>query len=883
MYSIGVPRRIFSLRSLGILGRLGILGLLGFMVCSAVAASEVPALNSEAAAGRPLTEVLLELHRQGLDLLFTSQTVRPEMVVSEVPPGAPSRRLLETLLHPFGLTTQDGPGETLIVISQPGAGPGSGIHGQVREIRTGRPLEDVQILIPGSSFTAISGAEGRFTLAEVPPGTYTLEARRPGFVVEQTDDFVMPPWGVAHATLELLRTPLSLDKVVVTPSQISLLRSDPVPALALSRDEIAALPHLGDDLFRTMTLLPGASGNELTAQFHIRGGRTDEVMVVLDQLELIEPFHLKDFLNAFSIIAPKAIAEVDLILGGFPAQFGDRMGGVLNMKTSVRSGDYRTHLAISVLGAQAGSSGNFSKDRGHWLTVSRFGFPEVFLSYLNDNERPRYWDLFTKVELEVTPSHRFSARILHADDTFDIRVRTREEGEVDTERVDTDYQSSYGWLTHQGLLSSRLLVDTVLSRGNVERDRHSVETEGEDDGFVLDDLRSLDVTGLKQEWSFQPSNRRYWSWGFDLRRLETDFDYFNFRELDDPLAAIRFEPRSGTRTFRRVLRDDQGGGYISSRLRLGRSVTAEVGLRYDQHTITDDKDTSPRLNIALALDETSVLRGSWGYFFQSQRPYELGIEDGETEFLPSERTELFALGYEKIFRRGATLRLDAYHREVRDPRLRYENIFEPITSFPEIEPDRIRIVPERSTSRGVEFFYRFQRRPRFNGWIGYTYSRVEDRISGRDVPRSLDQPHALKVDLDIRVNPHWTLNLAFRYHTGWPTTAIGAALASAPGEDEADDDEDDLPLVPTAVFGPLNAERLAGYHRLDLRASRQWQINKGKLSFFLDLQNLYDRENVAGQDVDLKFEIAEGEGVNLIPVEERWGGFLPSIGIKWEF
>lgn len=857
--------------------------------------------DEPAFTGRPLVEALLELQGQGLELLFTSKVVRPEMIVPREPQGATPRLRLEDLLHLFGLTTRDSPGGTLVVVSRPGAGPGSGIHGEVREVRSKRPLEGVQVLLTGTRYEAATGPEGRFTLPGVPPGTYRLVARRPGFVVEQRDAFEVPPWGVTDVSLELLRTPLSLDEVVVTPSLITLLKSDPVPALALQRDEIIALPHLGDDLFRALTLFPGTSANELTAQLSIRGGRADEVLIMLDQLELIEPYHLQDFLNAFSIIAPKAIAEVDLILGGFPAQFGDRMGGVLDMKSTRPSAHHRSHVAASVLGAQAGSAGSFADGKGQVLGVGRYGFPRVFLNYLGDQERPQYWDLFGKVELQAAPSHLFGVRLLEANDSFELFTQE----DPDTEMADTDYRSSYAWATHQGLVGPRLLADTVLSQGRVQRDRHSVETMEEDDGFVLDDTRVLDVTGLKQDWSFQPSENQYWRWGFDVRRLEIEYDYFSFRQLDDPLAPLRFEPRSGTRDFERTFRDDQYSGYLSDRLRLGRRLTAELGARYDQHTITGDKDLSPRFNLVFALGESSTLRTAWGYFFQSQRPYELSVEDGETQFQPSERTELFAIGYEKVLRRGATLRLEAYHRDIRDPRRRYENVFEPISSFPEIEPDRVRIVPERSTSRGIEVFLRSRRGGRVSWWVNYAYSRVEDEIGGRDVPRSIDQPHALNFDLEFRLSPMWTANLAFRYHTGWPTTAVTGRLVPVPagdpmeeGEEAGDEDEagegdegdiDDggegpqPAFEPVPVFGPLNAERLPDYHRLDLRLSRQWKLGKGRVSLFFDFQNLYNRKNIAGQDVELEFGVGEDGSVSLIPVEERWGGFLPSVGIEWEF
>ncbi|MCG8459960.1 MAG: hypothetical protein MI919_27075, partial [Holophagales bacterium] len=117
------------------------------------------------------------------------------------------------------------------------------------------------------------------------------------------------------------------------------------------------------------------------------------------------------------------------------------------------------------------------------------------------------------------------------------------------------------------------------------------------------------------------------------------------------------------------------------------------------------------------------------------------------------------------------------------------------------------------------------------------------------------------------------LNLAWRYHTGWPTTEVsGVARVSDDGEEE---------LVP--AFGPFQAERLPVYHRLDLRLSREWQRPRGVLGFFLEIQNVYDRRNVAGFDEDFEFRRRPDGSIEVIEIEEPWGGFLPSFGITWEF
>ena len=859
--------------------KLSIRLFLGFLIAAgpALEAGEPSRLQDRSVlVGLSLTEALLTLQDRGLRIAFTSQVVRPEMRVHSEPAGDTLTEVLDELLRPHGLKAEAHEEGLFVVL--PGPPAVTGFEGVARIRPSHQPLGGVRILVPSADIEKVTDENGRFAVSDMRPGRYTIEAHLPGFVVERRADVEIESGLVRQISFDLEPAPVPLDEIVVTPSQVSLLRSDPVASLSFSRDEILALPHLGDDLFRALTLLPGTTGAEVSAEIHVRGGRSDEVLILFDNLEVYEPYHVKDFSNLLSIFAPQAIAEVDLILGGFPAQYGDRMGGVLQMNT-VRPDAGKSRLGASIYTAQAGNSGYYPEGRGSWLAVARYGSFELVRDYLDEEEKPRFWDVFGKTTHQLNPSHQVSFQVLHADDELAFDIPSDEEG--DSAAAMNNYGNSYAWINHQGLLSSKLFVNSGIYVGQVRRDRFTEEAEVEGDGFFVRDRRRLDVYGLKQDWTLTAAAQderspfgHFLQWGFDMRSLETEYDYVNERELEDPLGGdIRFNPRTGMTVFQEVLEGEQYSVYASDRVRLAAPLTLEMGLRYDEQTITKDRDLSPRVNLVYAFNAASTLRAAWGHYFQSQRVYELQVEDGDTQFSSAERTEAFLLGFEYVFRGGTTLRVNAYDRDIRNPRRRYENVFEPISKFPEVEPDRALIAPARSTSRGIELFVRGSAGPRLDWWVGYAYARVKDEIDGRDVPRGIDQPHTFNVDFSWRATANWTVNVAWRYHTGWPTTAIGAEIEEG--------DEGELEVVP--VFGPFNAERLPDYHRLDLRASRQWQFKRGSLTFFVELQNLYDRANQAGIDVDLEFELLPNGEIMAVPETEAWGGFLPSFGIDWEF
>jgi hypothetical protein len=333
-------------------------------------------------------------------------------------------------------------------------------------------------------------------------------------------------------------------------------------------------------------------------------------------------------------------------------------------------------------------------------------------------------------------------------------------------------------------------------------------------------------------------------------------------------------PRPDEVAFDGVLRGDHAGAWASDRLQLFDRLSAEVGVRWDDYEATDETLWSPRLNVAWRLDDVSVVRAAWGRFFQSQRPYELQVEDGESALFPAELSEHSVLGYEAVFGgRGAGLqgvRVELFRRDIDDPRPRYENLLEPLEFLPEVEPDRVRITPEWSDTEGVELLVRARAGARLDGWLAYSYARAEDRIDGDRVPRSLDQPHAATLGADFRLSARSSLVAAWRYRSGWPTTPVGSVLLPDP------DDPDELENV--LVFGRLNSEQLGVYHRLDLRASHRVPLSRGSLLLFLDVQNVYNRANDAGFDVTIDDETGE-----ITQEAEAWPGIFPSMGVVWEF
>jgi len=808
-------------------------------------------------------------------------------VVAEEPTATAPREILDEILEPVGLDVREGPEAVLIVVAgRARTTPASVVvAGEVVRRSDGTPIAGARVIVGDDGPETLTDAEGRFSLSDLRPGIHRLRVEAKGFLERAVERVAADASHAASVRVELDPSPFVEDSIVVQPSRLSLLYPRPESLLALARDEIEQLPHLGDDLFRAISLLPGAVANDVTAQFSVHGGRRDEVEIRLDGQELYDAFHLADYDNATSIVPARSLAGASLSTGAFPASRGDRMSGVLELETLESRGPRRFTLGLGALDLSASGRGEHADGRGGWTVHARRGSLDLAADAIGQ-AGPGYWDVLAKVDLE-TKAGRWRLQGLATGD--DYRLSDVESDSF--ERLATDYLKEYLWLTHEWLAGERTWVESRASWARSRRDRRGRADE-EKGTFDLDDQRRLDVWELSQEVTYEPSSGRSSRFGWLGRRYDARFDYRFEREPTFVIEAPFAPPRATSIRFDGPVRGDHLGLYWSERRSFGPAWTAEVGLRFDRHDVTGDSLWSPRLNLARRLGERTVVRAGWGLFRQSQRPYELGVEDGQTALARAERSEHAVLGFETLPLRAPlgieALRVEIYRRSVDDPRSRGENLLETQNYFQEIEPDRVLIVPESGSAEGVELLVRGAASRSVRWWLAYSWARSRERVAGATTPRALDERHGLAADLALDLPRDWRMNLAWRWRTGWPTTPIEVfeieppGTPDEPGEGGGQEDAEELVAAASTAalgvrFGPLRSERLPDYHRLDLRASRSWAIRGGGLTFYVDIQNLTDRRNLAG----FGLVVDEEEGVTVEP--EDWPGVVPSLGLVWEF
>jgi hypothetical protein len=274
------------------------------------------------------------------------------------------------------------------------------------------------------------------------------------------------------------------------------------------------------------------------------------------------------------------------------------------------------------------------------------------------------------------------------------------------------------------------------------------------------------------------------------------------------------------------------------------------------------------LNGAFTLGR-ATLRAAWGRHSQPQGLHELDIADDEEVFYRAEHAEHRIVSVEAPLR-GMLFRLEAYERRSDHLRPRWENIDNGYDLFPEVQSDRVRLLPRRGRARGIEAMVSSRAAGRLTWNASYAFARAEEQLAMRWVPRARDQRHTWRADVTYSPNQRWQFSAAWQYHTGWPTTDVVYSLVTLTNGRR----------VAVAANSDAYGLRLPEYHRLDLRATRRIQLARSQLRLFLDIFNAYDRVNIIGYDHRVTIAgadvVATRKARDQLPI-------LPSVGAEWEF
>ncbi|GAB4371482.1 MAG: TonB-dependent receptor [Acidobacteriota bacterium] len=684
-----------------------------------------------------------------------------------------------------------------------------------------------------------------------------LRVSAPGFLAREITLAVGRGRHGVEVTVVLAPMPLLRREVTVHPDGADASAGPASQGRVLNQDEIGSTPSLGPDVMRTLPLLPGLTAPDNSSRVLLRGAEPRDVTYLLDGIELFEPFHLNGLQAPFSLIDSSLARTVRVLAGPLSADHGDRLGGVIDIETRQPDVPFRVYGSAGTLESSATAEGTSPDGRVAWLASARRWYPGEWIDTVEagvEGLDPTLDDGFAKFSWAATPDLVVFGRALVGHDV--VRFSSPE----DPDRIEARSRSRYLWGGFVAALGPRTIVRTTLyqARWSTRRDG-SGEIDLVGDLVTVDDARRTSGWGVQQDWSSTIPGRATIRAGWDFRALRTRFDYSR--------TAIDATGTTTSRLDARLAPDDRSLAlYAEGSLVLRPGVVLSGGLRWQRHDDPDEEWLDPRFRVRWQPSPGTLVLLGGGIVHQSERPYELQIEDGLLSIHRAQRGRRLTAAFEQALGSGLGVRLEAWQDRLTRLRPRFENAFNPIDLFPEGQPDRVRLAPDVALLQGIELSVgRSDTSDPWSWWVAVTRSRAVDRSGGRWIPRSWDQPWAVSGQIRWRRGPV-RASLAAVGRTGWPRTPFVTRPATS-GQ--------------TLVAGPLRSARFAPYFRFDGSIERRFRLGDSRLAVRITLLDLLNRHNECCWSAPGP-EPRPGGGL-AAPEIDRWRGRSLLLELGWTF
>ena len=237
------------------------------------------------------------------------------------------------------------------LVGKPGfiyAGTQGKISGVIIDKGSKEPISEANIYLEGTELGASTDRDGYYIILNVPPGKYTLVAQYLGYQSQKVEGLEVVSDLTTVANFQLNPTPLESNEAVTVLAEKPLIRPDVTSKLAVvDGNEINAMPveNINDVIASQAGITTDADGN-----LHLRGGRTSEVIYMVDGQEVADPLD-KSF---GGLIDNYAIRELQVLSGTFNAEYGAAMSGIINIVT--KEGSDQIHAKVEYTSPMLNSS-----------------------------------------------------------------------------------------------------------------------------------------------------------------------------------------------------------------------------------------------------------------------------------------------------------------------------------------------------------------------------------------------------------------------------------------------------------------------------------------------------------------------------------------------
>lgn len=204
------------------------------------------------------------------------------------------------------------------------------IRGIVTDSTNGEALAYGNVLIKELNIGASTDTRGYFLIPSVPAGnTYTVVASYVGYISKEIS-VTVKSGKISHIDIPLGTSTLELQTVEKIGHRVAEENATDIGLQRISVKNLEMLPKgVETDVFRSLQYIPGVrSTGDVSARYYVRGGSSNQNLVMLEGIPIYNPFHA---LGMFSAVDPDLISNMEFYKGGFSSEYGGRISSVLNL------------------------------------------------------------------------------------------------------------------------------------------------------------------------------------------------------------------------------------------------------------------------------------------------------------------------------------------------------------------------------------------------------------------------------------------------------------------------------------------------------------------------------------------------------------------------
>ncbi len=724
------------------------------------------------------------------------------------------------------------------------------LTGQMIDASSGSYIVGATIQIKGNSGGTASSIDGSYDL-DLPRGRSSLLVSYVGYQAIEVD-IVMYKDGVWDISLS--PTAVELQDVVIQ-GEGKRANIDRVIS-GVERLDISQLEQksqlLGElDVLRSIQTLSGVTSvGDGASGFNVRGGNSDENLILQDDALIINPTHTLGF---FSLFHPDLIQSVSLYKGNQPAYYGGRLSSVLQV--DLREGNldsYEFNGGVGLVASRLTYEGPIQKGKSSFIVGGRISYMDYLLNLVSNINVKRsstlFFDLTAKADARLSKKTKVGFSTFIAGDDFQFG-----------DEVNFDYSTKTvtGYINH--LISDKWNIRLVANVGDYESS--------------LFDIQGVDLSRFTTGVRYARASLRNFVEVNESINLLTGIEYNRYTvnpgQLDPegeqstavssrldtevgqaitPYLQLEWKPSDrltilGAVRFTRYSNLGPGQVAIYEEGRPRNSVTLTEIRNVDNGSIVSYTGWEPRASVNLAINENAALKLGYnrGYQYLNQlsntaSATPIDIWKLSDTYIEPQVADNYNLGWFNNFEDNKfESSLEVFYRDQKTI-VEYRD-FADLLLNEFLERD---VVEGIGRSYGIEANFK-KTSGRFNYQLNYTYSRSERRVletavqrninQGEWYPSNFDKPHSFNLTVSQKTGPKTNLSVNFTYSTGRPITAPVSNFGI-----------DNVLNVP--IFSERNQFRIPDYHRLDIAYTiGPFGKKNGSNNLTFSIYNLYSRRN----------------------------------------